>query len=98
MESSVVVLADVSMLRPNLSRPDLVAEFHASVAALLGSGRSTLVAAEARGDALSPLPDLKVVFILLPLSGLGLLETLFAGAAKLDDPEGVMVLADEYDP
>jgi len=88
-ESSVVVLLlnSASRLRSNPSLPDRLTEFHANVAALLGTGQSTLEDPETGGDRgvvfLSPFPDLRVVSIVRPLSGLGLRDVFFVCGAKV---------------
>jgi hypothetical protein len=88
MESSVVVLLlnSASRLRPNPSLPDRPMEFHAKVAALLGTGRSVLEDEDIGGDRslvfFSPLPDLRVVSMVRPFSGLGLLDVFFVCGAK----------------
>lgn len=76
--------ASASRFLPNRSRPPLLIEVQAILAALLAPGPSIWLDDNSRGDLaddLLPLlsEDLKVVSILRPLSGLGLLEVFFVG-------------------
>ena len=84
---AVLLLNSASRLRPNPSLPDRPTEFHANVAALLGTGRSILEDPDIGGDRrvvfFSPFPDLRVVSIVRPFSGLGLRDVFVCDANVL---------------
>jgi hypothetical protein len=94
----VLLLNSASQLSPNPSLPDRPTEFHANVAALLGTGRSTLEDPDIGGDRrvifFSPFPDLSVVSIVRPFSGLGLRDVFFVCGAKVLFV--ILVVLDEF--
>lgn len=82
----MLLLASASKFRPNLSLPTFPTDFHANVAALLGTGLLVETRRDLEDD-FFPLrsDDLKVVSMLLPFSGLGLREVFFIGGTKEED-------------
>jgi hypothetical protein len=82
-----LLLTSASKLRPSLSRPLFPSDCHARVAALFVTGFSLRGADVIGARGLGFLPvrseDLNVCNIVLPFSGLGLLEVFFIGGTNM---------------